>query len=589
VTELQELSQEGLARIVDTVNGLSVADWVLIAAAFGILYWLWGALRSITRVGPVEVQLLECDDGTDAKVHGLTALLRERLANSGLPAPPSVPAGTPQTDLVSAVAASPIPQAAWIASILGLLRAPQPRQYELSGTIFGADETSGCGVSFWLRPSRGPALLETVDERTHKAAVESAASKIYIHISKDAVRAFPVWTRWHSEEALRKYDAGSRQAEAKQLNSALASLSAVATKEPNNALAQLQLANLCEQMADKDEEKAAVLQRYLDIAVEWPWLVQARYRVSVVAAGLSDSVRDASPAQQSIVGPLPADSVKAASPYHWLMELSSRESEAVRQLLRPWFTLLRQGRMRSQFEPRGSERRELKRTVNTSKHCLRVRQAPDQTGWLTRLRIGYSRLVVRAWHLSVLRGQVSWQTHYIAACFYALLLAREHSGGARGRLHESAFSHLNKAVDEAGSQLSPTWIRCGGDPDLASLRRSDDPDWEHVERRLGQTGSEPTDESRDMLRSYKQRLPNRYPDRPWGRPGWRAAFWLILTLAAMALIILLFVLHTSNWATGAAAVTVLLTLSRLYNADREVRLLAGDRMLRGRAPRRASN
>jgi hypothetical protein len=587
VTELQELSHKGLTWI----DGLSVADWVLMAAAFGILYWLWGALRSITRVGPVEVQLLECDKGTDAKVYGLTALLRERLANSGLPAPPAVPAGTPQTDLVSAVAASPIPQAAWIASILGLLRAPQPLQYELSGTIFGTDGTAGCGVSFWLRPSRGPALLATVDERTHKAAVESAASKIYIHISKDAVRAFPVWTRWHSEEALRKYDAGSRWVEAKELNSALASLSAAATTEANNALAQLQLANLCEQMAAAFDEKAAVLQRYLDIAVEWPWLVQARYRVSVVAAGLSGSIPlDGSPSQHPIVGQLTADSVEAASPGRWLMELSSRESEAVRQLLRPWYTFLRQGRMRSQFEPRGSERRELKRTVNTSKHCLRVRQASGQTGWWTRVKIGYSKLVVRAWHVSVLRGQVSWQTHYIAACFYALLLERETSGRERDRLHEFAFSHLNNALDDAGSQLSTTWIRRGGDPDLDSLRSCRDPDWKRLERRLGpQTESEPTKESKGILRDYKQQLSNRYPDRPWGRPGWRAAFWLSLTVAAVALVILLFVLYASSWAIGAGAVIVLLALWRFYNAGREVRLLAGGRALRAKMPRRASN
>jgi hypothetical protein len=41
------------------------------------------------------------------------------------------------------------------------------------------------------------------------------------------------------------------------------------------------------------------------------------------------------------------------------------------------------------------------------------------------LKIRWSDLVVHHWHLSALRGGVSWQTHYIAACFDALLLERE--------------------------------------------------------------------------------------------------------------------------------------------------------------------
>jgi hypothetical protein len=429
-TQLEVWARELTSWITDGLQGLSVGDWVLIALALSALYWVWAGLYASTRVGPVEVKLLECDDGNPAKVHALTALLRERLANSGLPPPPAVPAGAPQTDLVSAVAASPIPQANWIASIIRLLRPPQPLQYELSGTIFGQDEEPNCGLSFWLRPSRaGRELLGTVgDVQTHETAVLLAASRIYLHISNEAVHAFPVWTRWHHKQALDKYAEGRMQAIKGERGAALTSLSDAAALEPGNALAQLQLANLCEQVAKHPTEQADVLRRYLDAAVEWPWLVQARYRVSVLAGVLACSLEVpvvGNEEPEGLAQRLRMPGVSEDSLVSWLQNLANRESEAVLQLLDPWYALLCQRRLRFQFEPRGAERRELKRTVNISKHCLRVRRSFDTRGWWTPLKIRISELVVHHWHLSTLRGGVSSQTHYVAACFDALLLERE--------------------------------------------------------------------------------------------------------------------------------------------------------------------
>ncbi len=522
MTTLQKLSHEAVAALESAVNSPSSADWVLIAVACGILYRLGAALSARIQLGPVEVELLECD-GTAVGVHALTAVLRERLANSGLAAPPAVPAGAPQTDLVSAIAASPIPHAAWIASLLGLLRPPPPLRYELSGTVFGKDKSSECGISFWLRPSRsGPALLKTLNRKTHKEAVESAAAKIYVHISKTAVGAFPAWTRWHSEEALRDYDEGGTQIEAGQLNAALSSLNRAASRERDNALAQLQLANLCEQMADDPYEKAAALRRYLDIAVEWPWLVEARYRVSVVASALCGSIPDSGLKRSELVAMLAMKQATTEPLEEWLNNLSTRESKSVRQLLHPWYTLLQQGRRRNQFEPRGRARRELKRNVSYSmrvrKKLNRDRDRGPRGPWASRLALGKEWLV-RCWYLSPLRGRVSWQTHYIAACFYARLLALEKKHGAPPKreawLHERAFSHLNRAIDEADSNLAKAWIDDKGDPDLESLRDLKDPDWQFVRSRLGSTKVEkPTQESRFVLRLYGAQLRDRYPADP---------------------------------------------------------------------------
>jgi hypothetical protein len=181
-------------------------------------------------------------------------------------------------------------------------------------------------------------------------------------------------------------------------------------------------------MAQDLTESADALRRYLDVAVQWPWLVQARYRISVLAGALACSIDFpvvSATERENLVGRLCMQGVSAESLVGWLQSLADRESEAVRQLLDPWYALLRHRRLRYQFEPRGAERRELKRTVNISMHCLRVRQTFGRTGLWTSLNIRLSELVVQHWHLSTLRGGASWQTHYIAACFDALLLERE--------------------------------------------------------------------------------------------------------------------------------------------------------------------
>ena len=106
-----------------------------------------------------------------------------------------------------------------------------------------------------------------------------------------------------------------------------------------------------------------------------------------------------------------------------LRDVAAGESKAVLQLLRPWFVLLHDQRLRTQYEPKGDERRELKHTVVISKHCVRVRRLSGKTDWRSRLEIRYRSLAVRFRYAVFGRGSLSWQAHYNASCFDAILLA----------------------------------------------------------------------------------------------------------------------------------------------------------------------
>jgi hypothetical protein len=451
----EDLAREVVTWLHDRIEAASTIDSVFLLIALAIVYFLIKSVMAVTRVGPVEVELLECDSGNNAEVHALTAALRERLANGGLPAP-VVPSGAPQVSLVAAVAASSIPQAGFVAKLVEAAPIPAPPRFRLSGTLFQKNHRPG--ISFWLRPDRGRALMKTIIGAPRGRAVSyddtirEAAFAVYSFITTEATQAFPTWARWRSAEALEAYAQGSEAALAGDFQQARASLARAIEQEPDNALVSLQLANVYERLAREgaagdtselesgltaDEQsakrravarsQAEALRRYLWIADEWAWLVQARYRASVLAGSLAAACVDDDARLGACDGlGLPPDAKDRVKSIVETIALS--ESKFARQLLKPWYMLVRWRRLRSQFEPSAEERRHLKRAVGISKHCRRLRSSrPDEAlhrRFAKWVMVRYSEVAVRFWHLSFGLIKVDWQTHYVAACFEALLLER---------------------------------------------------------------------------------------------------------------------------------------------------------------------
>jgi hypothetical protein len=554
---LADTARTVVSSVEDFLSDFSVADWVLIALAFAALYWVWTSLRSTTRLGPIEVELLEHDGDGELDVRALTATLRERLAASGLVPPPVVPSGTPQTNLVTAVKESPVPDAGWIASLLQLVpSAPEPARYKLSGTLLGeapvehprttqsaASPGNSCGLSFWLRPERdGAPLLDTVARRaTHERAVLDAATTVYLHISRHAPQVFPPWARWHTPEGLEAFVEAGRARREGRWGEAHRKLRAAERLEPANVLVQLQLANTDERdaalvggsaAAKKAERQAGALRRYLNVAVEWPQLVEARYRAAILAATLAATCSKEGVEHRRIAGilnleklaGLPAGAEGRKVLTDQLHRLAESESAAVEQLLRPWYTLLRERRLRNQFEPRADERKELRRIAAVSRHCLVMRRTVNQRrhGFWVTLGAWRREAAVHYYHLIVGRASVNWQTHYNAACFDGLLLAHLGTGIAawrkrwiRGRL----FRHLKRALGEAGDLLDHQWV-LSGDLDLDSVRTAET-DWQALKARLEGGAQALTP----------------FPGRPWG--GWllRSAWWSLLGVGSFALLV----------------------------------------------------
>ena len=434
-TDVQDGIRDFIDGVEEHLDSFSVGDWVLIGIAAVGVVWLIASIRSLTRLGPVEVKDLEHDGGDDDEtpVKALTAALRERLAHNGLIPPPEVPTGTPQADLIAAVEASGAPQSEFLAALLKLVpKPPRPASYTVSGVLLGS-AAPDCGLSFWLRPdSGGSSLVETVNHcPNHETAVRKAASKIYLHVSNQAAHAFPLWARWCTEASLEQYVEGCQRRGNGNYLGAIEKLTAAKAMEPFNALVSLQLANIFEALVPDDPPleratvQAATLRSYLEVASEWPQLVEARYRASIVAGALASSCDELQDPDDrtEICNRLGLPGAHADNVSERLRDVAAGESKAVLQLLRLWFVLLHDQRLRTQYEPKGDERRELKHTVVISKHCVRVRRLSGRTDRRARAEIRWRSLAVRFRHVVFGRGSLSWQAHYNASCFDAILLA----------------------------------------------------------------------------------------------------------------------------------------------------------------------
>jgi hypothetical protein len=435
------------------------------------------------------------DDKLEAK--GLTAALREHLATAGLMPSPEVPGGAPQTDLLTAVEGSPIPQADWLAAMLRLIPRPRPPSYRLEGTLRQQGSDCPCGVTYWLQETVQGAHTEVNTEWKdgYPAAVRAIASNAYIAITNSAVYVYPRWARWSNREAFDRYNEGlshllrsrGRPSRTAAYQEALACHRAAERGEPRNLLPRLQVANIVEKQAafEQDEAHSRKLRieavgKYLEIAEEVPSLVEARYRASVLLSMLAPEAGNLSEEQRSALEQvLPARGMATTDLGERLRNTANEESKAAVKCLGRLSTLRRDRRFRNRFEPKGADRKRLRATIRISRLCQRARQMDEPNSRWERFIVLATQQV---YHLRVRTGliglgQGTWQIPYNAASLYAVMYGVTPK---RTRWREHAFDRLNDVIEDPLADLREDWL-VKGDPDLNSLRSLSE--WPRVVRR----------------------------------------------------------------------------------------------------------
>ncbi|MCW2995116.1 MAG: hypothetical protein JWQ18_2611 [Conexibacter sp.] len=592
-----------LSDVSDRIGRLSALDAALLVVAAAVLTWAVLVLEAVTQVGPVEIATFTHDDaGTAApQVEALTSLLRERLAHSGLSPAPAVPGGAPKTDLISAVAASDVPQVAWVAALMNALPRPQVTRYTVRTTIVRVPGTRDTPVRaprlrYWLQAEGGGTPhFSTVTAASDAKAVDRAVAEIFAHISTDAIHVFPAWARWYDIDGLMAYLKGLRLLDRNEVVRARAQFARAEALEPTNALPRLQVANLEElgapkldEVRDQIAQRASALRRYLDLGLERSELVEPRYRGGVLAAMLASTLRQTPPrlydqapiARMLGITRLPQDRPEDVTRklVFTLEQLAARESSATLALLRRWYVAVARQRVRYRYEPRGDERGRLLQTVRISRHCMAVRTSisgPDL--WLRRLSL-------RVYHLWLRRIWCGWQAFYNAGCFYAVIAARASStkgfddAHAR-RMRRRAYRCLNRALEESGGRLPVEWMS-EDDPDLAGLRpvlgpedetrRAADPEWWLLLRRARRGSADESAPPPDTVVAVG------FPARPWVFQRALAIASNVLAACVLAgVVVWLADVKPAVWAiatVGAAAATVVwIMIRRGDRAFREVR------------------
>jgi hypothetical protein len=523
---------DALSLISKWASSISVLDGLLLAGAAALIAWGWVRARAFAALGTIQIADLTCDADTKLEPVAARAILEHELGTRGLLPPSGVPGGSPSVaNIADAISNAPIDQAKWLGSLLRLIPLPPTSTgFKISGTLYKTEgkpptihfayELVGTGP----RPSVTLAVANGSDPR---AVIVTAAVDIYRRIGKAAPDIYPSWARWCTSGALITYRSGielERNAagatdepptgvtpvDATQAyTAAYRQYLAASQQDPDNMLARLRAANCLERMAagikdadDRIARRVQALAAYISIRIRQPEIFEAGFRASVLMSVLASepvehlaendllavtlnrferaTARCVDPSDDRDDSPLRRAFARADKPGATLTERLEQaahyEAREARRRLRPLWTMRHQSRFRHRFEPRGRERRQLRKALGITQMAQRARRAqrlaeirPERRLYIRQLcwRIWvFSRYFVGRW------GVAGWQAHYNAACFYALLPQATRVDPSFGslRIRLRALKHLSKAINDADGALQGAYVR-DEDPDLQALRK----------------------------------------------------------------------------------------------------------------------
>ena len=140
--DVPQAIHDAFSALTQWLSHLSVADWILIGVAVGLVLWAWIRAVAFSRLGTIEITQFACDDAILAPA-ARKAELQTSLGDRGLLPPSSVPSGSPTADkLAAAIGEAPLPQAKWLAALVGLLPIPPSSTgFKVTGTLAASSHT----------------------------------------------------------------------------------------------------------------------------------------------------------------------------------------------------------------------------------------------------------------------------------------------------------------------------------------------------------------------------------------------------------------------------------------------------------------
>jgi hypothetical protein len=514
---------DALDSLASRIASFGVLDWLLVIAAAALLIWGWVRARAFATLGSLTMDDIKCD-GSDFTPAAAKALLQQELSTRGLLPPSGVPGGAPTVaSIADAISNAPIDQAKWVGALIKIIPLPPASTgFTIGGTLLKTTDNGRDQVSFaYQLVCTGPhqaVVLDMAIGGDEARAIKNAAKEIYRKVAKAAPAMYPRWAQWQNAAALDAYRAGleleprgaqpegvapqpdstefqTQRPVHKAYAAAHGRYLASSAHDPDNMLVRLRAANCLERMAAdarpprRFRRQTEALAAYVSIWVRQPDIFEAGFRASVIMSTLASRDEDELAANALLLATLGrferarerfhdrAPVAPTEKPVRERLELAARDqTRATLRRLRPWWTMVHEYRFRHLFEPRGRDRRQLRKVLGISRLAQRARRE-QQYAALSRVRLR-SEVAQVLWRVAVTarmlwRARASgWQANYNAACFYALLpqAARTAESSSGYALRRRALKYLRRAIAIADGELPCAYVR-EEDADLATLRR----------------------------------------------------------------------------------------------------------------------
>ncbi len=191
----------------------------------------------------------------DANVARLTAAFRNRLAESHLQAPASVPAAAPQGNFIDVLSGGGTEPGALLSTLAGLLRAALPdHAYEVKGVLVTREQEPRCGVTVQVERLPGQAgPAQTFWRSSWDRAIVRAADHATASIVPRTRRCHAPWAGWRGyhlpSRLVHNYERAAELEAERRFDEALDAYYDALKDDPMNLCLRLQIGFLQEKLA----------------------------------------------------------------------------------------------------------------------------------------------------------------------------------------------------------------------------------------------------------------------------------------------------------------------------------------------------
>jgi tetratricopeptide (TPR) repeat protein len=502
-----------------TFRKVDLPTFILIIIILGLLIHYVNLIRLRNDPGEVTVEEVENATGEDSiQSKALTARMQDQLEDLGLFPAASQPNGSIPGVIDDLITSSGVddPRLKLIKPVYDFLWAVLvPRKkHKATSTLY--KKNGQYNLTFAVEMDGKTEIIEKVSSDSSADIAEIAARQIYRHIiSHPRIwKRIPSSYRFNNAETFEHYQKGIQELDNNQNNKALIELIQAADLESNNVLVRMPIGEIYA----SSERYLEAMEVYLKIVIQWPEILEARYRLAAVFSfpdKLWGEWKSLDPtrkfALKNLLNQYITDMSIGKPSYpeletryrmkEYFLTLSLSQLQSLDKELGYWkltikyfvtfIPFVRRSDLRQYYAPKarvwpgGADRRSFQKTVQLAELCTKLliltpnddpKRLVKEVGHI--IGSPFVSWIIHNFNLDWWIG-INWKARYTAACFYSLAMASVKNKNFKDELARKGVEQLDLVVKDPKSSDNHDWLFGEsdppnlGDPDLKELREHD--------------------------------------------------------------------------------------------------------------------